>query len=103
MIAALKNPDILATVAGGEAPPFTVGFAAETSNVLEYARGKLERKGLNMIIANDVSNPDIGFNSDQNAVTIITQGSEKPLEQAGKDNIARQIIEHIAAAVDSSA
>ena len=99
----VKNPDILATVAGGKAPPFTVGFAAETSNVLEYARGKLERKGLNMIIANDVSNPDIGFNSDQNAVTIITQGSEKPLEQAGKDNIARQIIEHIAAAVDSSA
>ncbi len=99
----VKNPDILATVAGGEAPPFTVGFAAETSNVLEYARGKLERKGLNMIIANDVSNPDIGFNSDQNAVTIIAQGSEKPLEQAGKDNIARQIIEHIAAAVDSSA
>jgi len=56
-----------------------------------------------MIIANDVSNPDIGFNSDQNAVTIITPGSEQPLEQAGKDSIARQIIEHIASAVDSAA
>ncbi len=99
----VKNPDILATVAAADNPPFTVGFAAETSNVLDYARGKLERKGLDMIIANDVSNRDIGFNSDQNAVTILTPRGELPLAQAGKDTIARQIIEHIAAALESTA
>ncbi|NND67803.1 MAG: bifunctional phosphopantothenoylcysteine decarboxylase/phosphopantothenate--cysteine ligase CoaBC [Halioglobus sp.] len=97
----VKNPDILATVAAGDPAPFTVGFAAETNNVLEYARSKLERKGLNMIIANDVSNPDIGFNSDQNAVTILTAKGERTLEQAGKDNIARNIIACIAAELDT--
>lgn len=92
----VKNPDIVATVAGSPDKPFTVGFAAETRDVLSYARGKLERKNLDMIVANDVSRSDIGFNSDENAVTVITPDSEQELPQASKRQLAGQIIEQIA-------
>lgn len=67
----VQNPDIVATVASHAQRPFTVGFAAETQDVENYAAGKLVRKNLDMIIANDVSRSDIGFNSDQNAVTVL--------------------------------
>ena len=67
----VQNPDIVATVASHAQRPFTVGFAAETQDVENYAAGKLVRKNLDMIIANDVSRTDIGFNSDQNAVTVL--------------------------------
>ncbi len=76
--------------------PFTVGFAAETNDLLSYAKGKLERKKLDMIIANDVSNSAIGFNSDYNAVTILDKSSEITLKQANKRQLARDIIEQIA-------
>lgn len=92
----VKNPDIVATVAGTPDKPFTVGFAAETRDVLSYARGKLERKNLDMIVANDVSRSDIGFNSDENAVTVITPDSEQELPQASKRQLAGQIIEQVA-------
>ena len=54
-----------------ESPPFTVGFAAETNDVIAYAKDKLKRKGLNMLVANDVSNPGIGFNSGDNEINIV--------------------------------
>jgi phosphopantothenoylcysteine decarboxylase/phosphopantothenate--cysteine ligase len=92
----VRNPDILATVAAAENAPFTVGFAAETNNVLEYARDKLQRKGLDMIVANDVSDQAIGFNSDQNAATVLWEGGEQALDTASKDTIARQVIELVA-------
>lgn len=93
----IKNPDIVATVAGLESQrPFTVGFAAETRDVIEYARSKLERKGLDLIIANDVSNPDIGFNSDDNAVTLVSTAATLTLPQGPKRLLARQLIEQIA-------
>lgn len=93
----IKNPDIVATVAGLESRrPFTVGFAAETRDVIEYARSKLERKGLDLIIANDVSNPDIGFNSDDNAVTLVSTAATLTLPQGPKRLLARQLIEQIA-------
>lgn len=66
----VKNPDILASVAGRESRPFTCGFAAETQNVADYALAKLERKGLDMIAANDVSQPEQGFNSDDNHIEL---------------------------------
>jgi phosphopantothenoylcysteine decarboxylase/phosphopantothenate--cysteine ligase len=88
----VRNPDILATIASSEKRPFTVGFAAETHDVIAYAKDKLLRKGLDMIVANDVSNPDIGFNSENNAVTVLWPDGEESLELAGKDAIARQII-----------
>lgn len=96
----VKNPDIVASVAASEPPPFTVGFAAETRDVLNYARGKLERKGLDMIVANDVSDSSIGFNSDQNEVTVLWPQGEMKLERADKGALARQIIALIAAKLD---
>lgn len=92
----VKNPDVVATVASQQNKPFTVGFAAETQDVLNYARGKLERKNLDMIVANDVSRSDIGFNSDENAVTLVTSDADLELPQASKRQLAGQLIEHIA-------
>ncbi|PSL13834.1 phosphopantothenoylcysteine decarboxylase/phosphopantothenate--cysteine ligase [Marinobacterium halophilum] len=93
----VKNPDIVATVAGlATSRPFTVGFAAETRDVIGYARSKLARKQLDLIVANDVSNPEIGFNSDDNAVTLVSAQEEINLAQASKRQLARQLIEQIA-------
>ena len=82
----VKNPDIVATVSSHEHRPFTVGFAAETEQVINYARGKLERKHLDMIIANDVAKADIGFNSDDNAVTVVQSDSELFIPQNIKNH-----------------
>ncbi len=98
----VKNPDIVATVAGSSPKPFTIGFAAETKDVLNYARGKLERKGLDLIIANDVSRTDIGFNSDENAVTVISRQDTLELPQASKRQLAVRLIELIAAQYKAS-
>lgn len=97
-----RNPDILATVSAAAGGPFTVGFAAETTDVLTYARGKLESKGLDMIVANDVSNAAIGFNSEQNAVTVLWHKGSRVLEQASKAAIARDLIALIAARLDAA-
>ncbi|MEH6344576.1 MAG: bifunctional phosphopantothenoylcysteine decarboxylase/phosphopantothenate--cysteine ligase CoaBC [Bermanella sp.] len=91
----IKNPDIIANVAAKQNKPFTVGFAAETQDVLSYARGKLKKKNLDMIIANDVSNKEIGFNSDDNAIIIIDKDQEKEFPQASKYQLAQNIISHI--------
>lgn len=90
-----KNPDIIASVAQRSNKPFTVGFAAETENMLEYARGKLEKKNLDLIAANDVANSEIGFNSDENALTLISKKQQLSLEQASKAVLAQQLIRHI--------
>ncbi|MBD2857426.1 bifunctional phosphopantothenoylcysteine decarboxylase/phosphopantothenate--cysteine ligase CoaBC [Spongiibacter sp. KMU-158] len=92
----VRNPDIVSTVASHAQRPFTVGFAAETQDVLHYAKDKLQRKNLDMIIANDVSNSEIGFNADQNAVTAIWPKGETSLPQASKTQLARQLIALIA-------
>lgn len=92
----VENPDIVATIAQQTPKPYVVGFAAETQSVLEYARDKIKRKNLNMIVANDVSQTGIGFNSDENAVTAIWPDEETALPQARKTQIASQLIELIA-------
>lgn len=90
-----KNPDIIASIASLD-QLYTVGFAAETEMLLEYARNKLKSKKLDMIIANDVSNKDIGFDSDNNEVTLITKdGNEKVLPLMNKEDLALMIIEEI--------
>ena len=91
-----KTADIVSAVAASVPRPFTVGFAAETHDVLTYARDKMQRKNLDMIVANDVADGSIGFSSDDNAVTVIWQGGEEQISKAGKDAIARQIIALIA-------
>ncbi len=88
----VENPDILATVARQTPRPFCVGFAAETQDVARYARDKIQRKNLDMIVANDVSQAGIGFNSDANAVTVIWGDGEQILETASKFRIAQQVI-----------
>ena len=92
----VKNPDIIATVAEQENKPFKVGCAAETQNVLEYAQGKLEKKNLDLIIANDVSRKDIGFNSEENAVTLVAAGEQIELPKATKTQVSRDIVAEIA-------
>lgn len=71
-----KNPDILASVAALPHPPFTVGFAAETENLVKNATQKLKHKKIDLIIANRVG-ANLGFNQEQNAVTVITKNGEK--------------------------
>ena len=102
-VALVKNPDIVATIAQQEERPFMVGFAAETQNVEEYAAGKLVAKKLDMIACNDVSRPDIGFASDENAMTVFFAQSyhmkKRELEKASKQEISQQLIESIADAL----
>jgi phosphopantothenoylcysteine decarboxylase/phosphopantothenate--cysteine ligase len=93
-----KNVDIVSAVAAQSNKPFTVGFAAETQDVERYAIGKMERKGLDMIIANDVANSEIGFNSDDNAVTIFSRNADSiAIAQTSKQQLGRLLVEHIAA------
>jgi phosphopantothenoylcysteine decarboxylase/phosphopantothenate--cysteine ligase len=87
-----QNPDILSSVAFLEKPPFTVGFAAETQHVESYARAKLEKKKLNMIAANDVSNSTLGFNSDRNALIVLTSSSTQHLAPNNKSLLAMELM-----------
>jgi phosphopantothenoylcysteine decarboxylase/phosphopantothenate--cysteine ligase len=91
----VKNPDIIATLSKNKRAKTMVGFAAETQNVIEYAQGKLERKGLDIIIANDVSRTDIGFNQDENQVTVITHNETWSPDKAAKSELANQLVEFI--------
>ena len=90
----VKNPDILATIATEFPAVFVVGFAAETQDIEKYARGKLDAKNLDMIACNDVSRTDIGFGSDDNAMTVFFKGKDAAvsLEKASKDIIASQLV-----------
>ena len=92
--------DIIATLAGKRRPgQVFIGFAAETQNLETYAKTKLYQKKLDYIVANDVSQPGLGMNADQNAVHIYTTGGQlATLGPAPK----RQIAEQILAAIESS-
>ena len=92
----VRNPDIVAAVSASAQRPFTVGFAAETTELLAHAREKMLRKGLDMIVANDVSTKAAGFNSDNNEATVLWPGGEQPLALMGKGAMARRIIELLA-------
>lgn len=91
-----RNLDIITAVANLDDGPFCVGFAAETHAVEDYARDKLKRKKLDLIFANDVADGNIGFNSDENRVTLISASETLPLEQAPKSRLARTLIAEIA-------
>ncbi len=97
----IENPDIIARVAqSASRPSMVVGFAAETASLMEHAREKRQRKGLDMVIANDVSDPDTTFGSEQNAVRLITETQEYSLPLASKRVIAEQIVAALAAKLD---
>lgn len=92
----VRNPDILATLAKRTDRPFCVGFAAETQDILHYASNKLINKNLDLIVANDVGNSAIGFNSDENALTVIDRNQQQThFSQTSKTKIAKQLIDFI--------
>jgi len=91
----VRSEDILASVAALEGAPFTVGFAAETENVRDYALGKLQRKKLDMIVANQVGKGK-GFDSDQNAVNVYWKAGEQSFSTAEKTELARDLLKLIA-------
>lgn len=94
VIKMVKNPDIVASVAAmTDKRPFTVGFAAETNDVETYARGKLVKKNLNMICANDVSVEGQGFNSNDNAITLFWPEGELALALESKEALSFKILE----------
>ncbi|WP_329742086.1 bifunctional phosphopantothenoylcysteine decarboxylase/phosphopantothenate--cysteine ligase CoaBC [Dyella sp. A6] len=90
-----ENPDILASLSAQSKRPFLVGFAAETHDVANYARGKLERKGLDMIAANQVGE-GLGFETADNALTLYWHGGEAELPRTDKATLARQLVTHVA-------
>jgi phosphopantothenoylcysteine decarboxylase/phosphopantothenate--cysteine ligase len=93
----VRNPDILSEVAARKGSRTVVGFAAETEQVLEYARRKLVEKGCDLIVANDVSRPDIGFDVDRNEVAIVGPAPEDLVRvpEDTKRVIAARILERI--------
>jgi phosphopantothenoylcysteine decarboxylase/phosphopantothenate--cysteine ligase len=95
-----ETRDILADLAawrrGRAVSPLLVGFAAETHDVVERARAKRVRKGIDLIVANDVSRQDAGFEVDSNAVTLIAEDGEQAVPLSRKDAVARTILDRIA-------
>jgi phosphopantothenoylcysteine decarboxylase / phosphopantothenate---cysteine ligase len=93
----VRNPDILAEVVKRRGSRTIVGFAAETDHVLENARGKLVRKGCDLIVANDVSRSDIGFDVDRNEVVILGPGPDdlREIPAGPKTEIAERILERV--------
>lgn len=98
-ITMVKNPDILADVAALKKRPFCIGFAAETNNLIDYARGKLERKKLDMIAANHVGSSETGFGVPDNAITLISKDQVVELPKQNKYALARALVAEIANAL----
>ncbi|MBQ9058108.1 MAG: bifunctional phosphopantothenoylcysteine decarboxylase/phosphopantothenate--cysteine ligase CoaBC [Atopobiaceae bacterium] len=92
----VENPDILATLSKSKGERVVVGFAAETENAVENGRAKLERKGCDMIVANDVSQAESTFGSDTNRVVFVTANDSRELELMSKDDVAYSIVEKLA-------
>ena len=99
----VENPDVVGSVGALPTRPFIVGFAAETDNLLQNARDKRQRKNMDLIVLNNVADTEIGFSSDNNAVTFISASSETHLPKAPKAEIASELIKVIAACLSSSA
>ncbi|MFI5106464.1 MAG: bifunctional phosphopantothenoylcysteine decarboxylase/phosphopantothenate--cysteine ligase CoaBC, partial [Terriglobales bacterium] len=87
--------DILAEVGARKGPRIVVGFAAETQDTLENARKKLESKSLDAIVLNDVSRPGIGFDSERNAVTILTPHGEEAVPEMTKWEVAHRVLDAV--------
>ena len=103
----VRNHDIVADVASLKDKPFIVGFAAETQNVEHYARGKLVRKNLDLIAANDVAKSGQGFNSDDNALMLFSAIDKTEIPLANKTIVAKQLVslinQHYLAKLNSTA
>ncbi len=99
----VQNPDILLGVAEQRQttgmPRIVVGFAAESQNLETYARDKLERKGLDLLVANDISAPDAGFDVDTNRVLLFDRGGARTEAAGSKGQVAEVVIERVAALI----
>jgi len=96
VIRLVENPDVAATIGKSKRSDQTfVGFAAETNDVLEHAKGKLEKKNLDMIVANDVTRPGAGFDVNTNIVTFVTREEIIDLPLLTKDEVADRILDQI--------
>jgi phosphopantothenoylcysteine decarboxylase / phosphopantothenate---cysteine ligase len=89
------TPDILAEVGAAKGARIVIGFAAETESPLENARKKLETKLLDAIVLNDVSQPGIGFDSERNAVTILTRASAESVPEMSKWEVAHRVLDAV--------
>ena len=104
-LALVENPDILATVAHmkDKRPPLVIGFAAETEHVMAHAKAKLAKKGCDWILANDVSAESGVMGSDLNSIQFVTAAGVESWPTQSKDEVARMLVQHIAAAIASPA
>jgi phosphopantothenoylcysteine decarboxylase/phosphopantothenate--cysteine ligase len=92
----VANPDILAEISRERGDRLVVGFAAESHDLLEAARRKLERKGCDLIVANDISRRDAGFDTDANAVILVSpSGEAEELPLLSKAEVAARILDRI--------
>lgn len=93
----VQNPDILQEISGRKGDRIVVGFAAESHDVVAAARRKLARKGCDLIVANDISRPDAGFEVDQNAVVFVWPDQpEEELPLLDKTGVARELLDRVA-------
>lgn len=93
-----RTPDVLAELGarrGAATTPVLVGFAAETGDAVERAREKLARKGVDLIVANDVTTPGAGFAVDTNVATLVSESGAEPLSKRSKRDVARAILDHV--------
>lgn len=88
----MPNPDILAAVCQQKVSPFTIGFAAETENIIAYGKAKRLKKGADLIAVNDVSDTSIGFNSDNNRLTLIGDNFTREFPVMAKSTLAKAIL-----------
>ena len=99
----VPNKDILADVARMKNPPFTLGFAAETENLVQFASEKRKRKGIDVIAANLVGGKQGGFADDNNALTVIWQEGQREMPMTGKQQLAHQLVALIVDILDRKA
>lgn len=100
ILALTPTTDILSIVTNRKRKPFTIGFAAETQDAIKNGKEKLQKKNLDMIVINDVSQTNIGFASDDNAVTILTQHQKIVLPKKTKKEIAMEILNFLYSCID---
>ena len=99
VLALRRTPDVLAELGarrGGAARPVLVGFAAETGDAVESARGKLVRKRADLIVANDVTEPGAGFEVDTNVAALVSEAGVERVSRRSKRDLARVILDRVA-------
>ncbi len=95
----VRNPDILKTLAAGKGDRFVVGFAAETGDAISHATEKLESKNADLVVANDVSDPSLGFGTNDNRVWLVAHDGVEDSGVVSKRRIAELVLDRIEQAI----